>query len=134
MTKKKFLNVEYSVYKTRINVTGMGELSDVRRAIKAEFGEAIPVAPALIQLYFNSTREQLITDLDEITPEDTPQYYQKLTQVGLAFLLAPRLHHQAKAHRLIWSSDQHFSISFQCFLRQKSCQITHCWTLTNLVV
>ena len=85
----RFLNVEYSVYKTRINVTGMGELSDVRRAIKAEFGEAIPVAPALIQLYFNSTREQLITDLDEITPENTPQYYQKLTQGGTCVFTPP---------------------------------------------
>jgi hypothetical protein len=35
----------------------MEDLSEVRRAIKAELGEAIPVAPALIQLY---TRDQLI--------------------------------------------------------------------------
>jgi hypothetical protein len=57
---KRFLNVEYSVYKTRINVTDMEDLSEVRRAIKTELGEAIPVAPALIQLYTNSNRDQQI--------------------------------------------------------------------------
>jgi hypothetical protein len=57
---KRFLNVEYSVYKTRINVTDMEDLSEVRRAIKAKLGEAIPVAPALIQLYTNSNRDQQI--------------------------------------------------------------------------
>ena len=57
---KKFLNVEYSVYKTRINVTNMQDLSELQDAIKAKLGEAIPVAPALIQLYSNSNRDQLI--------------------------------------------------------------------------
>jgi hypothetical protein len=37
----------------------MEDLSEVRRAIKAKLGEAIPVAPALIQLY-NTNRDQLI--------------------------------------------------------------------------
>jgi hypothetical protein len=59
----------------------MEDLSEVRRAIKAKLGEAIPVAPALIQLY-TTNKDQIITDLDDITPEKTPQYYQKLTQGG----------------------------------------------------
>jgi hypothetical protein len=58
---KRFLNVEYSVYKTRINVTDMEDLSEVRRAIKTELGEAIPVAPALIQLYTTNRDQQINT-------------------------------------------------------------------------
>ena len=84
---KRFLNVEYSVYKTRINVTEMEDLSEIRRAIKTELGEAIPVAAALIQLY-TTNRDQLITDLDDITPEKTPQYYQKLTQGGSCVVIS----------------------------------------------
>jgi hypothetical protein len=76
---KRFLNVEYSVYKTRIDITDMEDLNQVRRAIKVQFGEVIAVAPQL-QLYTN--RNQLITDLDDITPEKTPQYFQKLTEGG----------------------------------------------------
>jgi hypothetical protein len=60
----------------------MEDLSEVQDAIKAKYGEAIPVAAALIQLYTNSNKDQLITDLDDITPENTPLYYQKLTQGG----------------------------------------------------
>ena len=62
-------------------------MSEVRRAIKAELGEAIPVAAGLIQLYTNSNRNQLITDLDDITPEANPQYYRKLRQGGFCVVI-----------------------------------------------
>ena len=79
---KRFLNVEYSGIRTEIDITDMEDLSEVQDAIKAKLGEAIPVAAALIQLYTNSNRDQLIEDLDDITPEKTPQYYQKRTKGG----------------------------------------------------
>jgi hypothetical protein len=65
----------------------MEDLSEVRRAIKAELGEAIPVAAGLIQLYTNSKKDQLITDLDDIPPDRTPQYYQKLTHGGSCVII-----------------------------------------------
>jgi hypothetical protein len=80
---KRFLNVEYSVYKTRINVTDMEDLSEVKSAIKTELSNSLAQVDApQLQLYTNSNRDQLITDLDDITLEKTPQYYQKLTQGG----------------------------------------------------
>jgi hypothetical protein len=79
---KRFLNVQYGTLTAEVNITGMSRLGEVQDAIKAKLGEAIPVAAALIQLYTNSNKDQLITDLDDITPENTPPYYQKLTQGG----------------------------------------------------
>ena len=75
---KRFLNVQYGEITAGINVTEMEHLSEVKSAIKAEFGDAIPVAPALIQLYTNSNKVKEITDFDEITP----QYYQKMSKGG----------------------------------------------------
>ena len=57
---KRFLNVEYSVYKTRINVTDMEDLSEVRRAIKAELSNSLAQVDApQLQLY-TTNRDQLI--------------------------------------------------------------------------
>lgn len=55
---KRFLNVEYSIYQTRINVTDMEDLSEVKIAIKEAF--SIEVGYGLIQLYTNSNKDQLI--------------------------------------------------------------------------
>ena len=61
MTEKKFLNVEYSVYKTRINVTNMQDLSELQDAIKAKFSNSLAQVDApQLQLYSNSNRDQLI--------------------------------------------------------------------------
>ena len=77
-----YLNVQYgSTLTAEVNITGISRLGGVKSAIKRELGEAIPVSAALIQLY-TANRDQLITDLDEIIPEQTPEYYQKLTQGG----------------------------------------------------
>ena len=57
---KRFLNVEYDSLTAEVNITDMEDLSEVQDAIKRAFGEAIPVASALIQLYTNSNRDQLI--------------------------------------------------------------------------
>ena len=78
----RYLNVEYGTLIAEVNITGISRLGGVQDAIKAKLGEAIPVSPGLIQLYTNSNKDQLITDLDDISPEKTPQYYQKLTQGG----------------------------------------------------
>ena len=59
-TKDRYLNVQYGTLIAEVNITGISRLGGVRRAIKVDLGEAIPVAPAFIQLYTNSTREQLI--------------------------------------------------------------------------
>ena len=56
---KRFLNVQYGTLTAEVDITGMSRLGEVRRAIKAELGEAIPVAAALIQLY-TTNRDQLI--------------------------------------------------------------------------
>ncbi|KAJ3316509.1 hypothetical protein HDV06_003316, partial [Boothiomyces sp. JEL0866] len=56
-----YLNVQYgSTLTAEVNITGVSRLGGVKSAIKRAFGEAIPVAAALIQLY-TSNREQLIT-------------------------------------------------------------------------
>jgi hypothetical protein len=80
-TKDRYLNVQYGTLIAEVNITGISRLGGVQDAIKAKLREAIPVAAALIQLY-TKNKDQLITDLDDITPEKTPQYYQKLTQGG----------------------------------------------------
>lgn len=66
----------------------MEELCELRSAIKAELSNSLAQfdAPQL-QLYTNSNRDQIITDLDDITPENTPQYYQKLTQGGSCIVI-----------------------------------------------
>ena len=58
---KRFINVEFSGIKTRINVTGMDDLSEVQGAIKAAFSNSLAKfdAPHLL-LYTNSNRDQLI--------------------------------------------------------------------------
>ena len=79
---KRFLNIEYSGIKARINVTDMEDLSEVQDVIKAKYGPAMAdVGAAQLQLY-TTNKDQLITVLDDITPEKTPKYYQKLTQGG----------------------------------------------------
>ena len=102
---KRFLNVEYSVYKTRINVTDMEDLSEVRRAIKAELSIALSQVDAPQLLLYTANRDQLITDLDDITPEKTPQYYQKLTQGGCCVVIATiiRVNDQLEAQKEIWT-------------------------------
>ena len=84
--RKLFLNVEYSGIKTRINATDFEDLSEVRRAIKEEYGPAMAAfGAAQLELYTNT--DQLITDLDDISPKKTPQYYQKLTQEGTCVVI-----------------------------------------------
>ena len=79
---KRFLNVEYSVYKTRINVTDMEDLSEVRRAIKDEYGPVLAdVGAAQLQLY--DQQGQHIKDLDDI-PEE---YYKKAKDGGLSLVV-----------------------------------------------
>ena len=48
---RRFLNVEFSGTLTRIDVTTFEDLSEIRRAIKIEYGNEIPVSPALIQIF-----------------------------------------------------------------------------------
>jgi hypothetical protein len=55
----RYLNVQYGTLTAEVEITGISRLGGVKSAIKAELGEAIPVAPALIQLY-NTNRDQLI--------------------------------------------------------------------------
>jgi hypothetical protein len=87
MNPERYINVQYGSLTAEVDITGINRLGGVKGAIKRVFGEAIPVAAALIQLYTNSNRDQLITDLDDITPELTPQYYQKLTQGGCCIVI-----------------------------------------------
>ena len=87
MNPERYLNVQYDSLTAEVDISGISRLGGLKSAIKREFGEAIPVAPALIQLYTNSNRDQLITDLDDITPELIPQYYQKLTQGGCCVVI-----------------------------------------------
>lgn len=78
----RYLNVQYGTLIAEVDITGISRLGGVKSAIKRELGEAIPVAAALIQLYTSNNKDQLITDLDDITLAKTPQYYQKLNQGG----------------------------------------------------
>ncbi|EGF77367.1 hypothetical protein BATDEDRAFT_27719 [Batrachochytrium dendrobatidis JAM81] len=57
---KRFLNVQYGTLTTEIDITGISRLGGVQDAIKSEYGPAIPVPPAFIQLYTNSNKDQLI--------------------------------------------------------------------------
>ena len=65
---KKFLNVKFKAISTRIDVTDMEDLSEIRRAIKTEFGDAIPVGPAFIRLY-DRKQGKFIIELGEISEE-----------------------------------------------------------------
>lgn len=79
---KRFLNVEYSETKTRINVTDFEDLSEVQDALKAKLASALTHFDAP-QLQFYSQQGQKITDLNEI-PED---YYKKLKDDGLSLVI-----------------------------------------------
>jgi hypothetical protein len=80
---KRFLNVQYGTLTAEVEITGISRLGEVQDAIKAKLSNSLAqVYAPLIQLYTNSNKDQLITDLDDITPENTPLYYQKLTQGG----------------------------------------------------
>jgi hypothetical protein len=72
---KRFLNVEYSECRARINITEFEHLSEVQKAIKEAL--AIDVAYAYIQLYNQEGRQ--ITDLEDIPNE----YYNKPNNGGL---------------------------------------------------
>lgn len=76
MAKKKFLNVNYKGTTTEIDVSGAERLGEVQDAIKAKYGDAIPVAAAFIHLYDNQNNH--ITDLEDIADE----YYKKLKNGG----------------------------------------------------
>ncbi|KAJ3194529.1 hypothetical protein HDU82_002440, partial [Entophlyctis luteolus] len=65
---KKFVNVSYGEVTSRINVTDLEDLSELRRAVNEEFD--IHVAAPLIQLSAGGTR---ITDLGDIPPK----YFEK---------------------------------------------------------
>ena len=56
----RFFNVEYSVYKTRINVTDMVDLSEVRRAIKGKLSKTLAQVDAPQLQFYNTNRDQLI--------------------------------------------------------------------------
>ena len=59
----------------------MEDLSEVQDAIKTKLSNSLSGVDApQLQLYTNSN--ELIEDLDDITLEKAPQYYQKLTQGG----------------------------------------------------
>jgi hypothetical protein len=82
----RYLNVQYGTLTAEVNITRISRLGGVQDAIKREFEISIPVAAGFIQLY-TANRDKLITDLDDITPEKTPQYYQKLTQGGCCVVI-----------------------------------------------
>jgi hypothetical protein len=88
---KRFLNVQYGTLTAEVDITGMSRLGEVQDAIKAKLSNSVAQVDApLIQLYTNSNKDQLITDLDDITPENTPPDYQKLTQGGSCVVGASR--------------------------------------------
>jgi hypothetical protein len=61
----RYLNVQYGTRTAKVDVTGISRLGGVKRAVKANFGDDIPVDAALIQLY--NQQGQFISDLDDIT-------------------------------------------------------------------
>jgi len=75
---KRFLNVEYSGTRTRIDITDFDDLSEVQDALKVKLHHALSKVDAP-QLQFYDQQDQQITDLDDI-PED---YYKKLRDGGL---------------------------------------------------
>ncbi|KAI8894042.1 hypothetical protein BC833DRAFT_531060 [Globomyces pollinis-pini] len=82
-TNDRYLNVQYGTLTAEVDITGISRLGGVKTAIKAILSNALSQVDApQLQLYTNSNRDQLITDLDDITLEKTPQYYQKLIQGG----------------------------------------------------
>ena len=79
ISNDRYLNVQYGALVAEVNITGISRLGGVQDAIKAELAHTLAQVDApLIQLYTSSNRDQLISDLNEIIPEKTPQYYQKL--------------------------------------------------------
>ena len=81
-----YLNVQYGTLTAEVNITRISRLGGVKSAIKAAYGEAIPVAAALIQLY-TTNRDHLITDLDDINIRKTPQYYQEVGHGGCCVVI-----------------------------------------------
>jgi hypothetical protein len=47
----RFLNVQFSTVKTRIEMDHIQDLSQLRRSIKQEFSDVIVCSPPFIQLY-----------------------------------------------------------------------------------
>ena len=81
-TSDRYLNVQYGTLTAEVDITGISRLGGVRCAIKAELCNSLAQVDApQLQLY-TTNRARLITDLDDITPEKKPQYFQKLTQGG----------------------------------------------------
>jgi transcription antitermination factor NusG len=75
----KFVGVKYKGMHSRIDTTEMEDLSELSRAIKQEYEDAIPGGSAYIQLF--DLQNQLIEDLDDIGEE-----YYKRTKDGGHFL------------------------------------------------
>jgi hypothetical protein len=81
-TNELYLNFQYGTLFAEVNITGISRLGGVKSAIKRELSHSLALVDApQIQLY-TTDRYHLITDLNDITPEKTPQYYQKLNQGG----------------------------------------------------
>ncbi|KAI3657667.1 hypothetical protein MP638_007449 [Amoeboaphelidium occidentale] len=77
-----FLNVVYGQLPFEIRTDEMEVISELRRAIKADFGDLIPAPPAAIQLYKPHSDEQIATMADlRALPEE---YYKKIEKGGLA--------------------------------------------------
>jgi hypothetical protein len=85
---RRYLNVEYSTLQARINITGMEDLSDVRRAIKAEFGGVIPGPPALIQIWRKTPNNDQLFKTWEQLDGLSPEYFKEEGGLSLTIGLA----------------------------------------------
>ena len=74
MSKKKFVNVDYEGVATEVDITSSIRLGELQVAVKAMYGDALPVGAALIKFY--DQQDQQITDLDNITDA----YFQKISR------------------------------------------------------
>ena len=112
---KRFLNVEYSGNKTRIDVTDFEDLSEVQIAVNSFFGEDIPGPASRIQLY--DQQDQLITDLDYI-PKD---YYKKLKDGGISLVIRtlPPPTRKSSMNELFAAGLTSFSSAAEDFYRKR---------------
>ncbi len=103
---KRFLNVEYSGIRTRIDVTEAERVGQVQMAVKEAL--SIGFGYGLIEIY--DQQGQHIKDLDDISED----YYKKAKDRGLFLVVHTLQPNQQK------TSNASVSIPSKCNLRQSS--------------
>ena len=97
MSKKKFVNVDYEGVATDVDITSSNRLGELQDAVKAKYGDALPVGAALIKFY--DQQDQQITKWAQFNSLHSKYFVED----GLCLVIktsSPTLNHSTQVQQL----------------------------------